>query len=102
MELSGEALKNADRNGMLSEEDRAKVRQGAKVLEVRLGPNSMAVSPDSKWLAVAMPDRSVKLIDLRSGEMRDTRGGHRGIGQEIEFSPNGKLVAVVEAGNTAR
>jgi WD40 repeat protein/cytoskeletal protein RodZ len=96
VELSGDALKNAAENGLLSEEDAAKVRQGAKVLEVGLGALAMAISPDAKWLAVATLDRSIKLIDLASGEERRTATPYRGMGQDLAFSPNGALLAAVE------
>jgi WD40 repeat protein len=96
--LSGDTLKEVEQSGLLSEENRAKVRQGAKTLEVGLGPMTMSVSPDAQWLALAMVDRSIKLINLVSGEVRDTLGNHRGRGQDLAFSPNSALLAVVEAG----
>ena len=96
--LSGEALKAAAQSPLLSDDDRAKIRQGAKEIEVRLGANRICLSADGQHIALAMPDRTVQIIDTATGAVRRTKGAQRGVGSDLAFSPNGELLAVVETG----
>jgi WD40 repeat protein len=99
MKLGGNVLKAAAQSPLLSEEDREKIRRGATELEVRAGANSLAISPDGGRLAVAMPDRTLRIIDLRTGESRQLTRPQPLLVMEMAFSPNGKLLAAVERGD---
>jgi hypothetical protein len=96
--LSGDALKEASQAGLLSDADRAKLRAGLQTLDVALGPLTMAVSRNAKWLALAAADRSIRLIDLASGAASDPIQLNRRRPQQLAFSPNGAFVAAIETG----
>jgi WD40 repeat protein len=99
MQLGGNMLKAAAQSPLLSEEDREKIRRGATELEVRAGANSLSISPDRARLAVAMPDRTLRIIDLRTGESRQLTRPQPLLVMEIAFSPNGQLLGAVERGD---
>jgi WD40 repeat protein len=63
-------------------------------------PNSGAVAPDGTVAAIGTSDGSVFLLDLRTGRLTQTNGGHQGAVQPMDFSPDGRtLVSTGEDGN---
>ena len=95
--LRGEALRAAEQSPLLSDDERAQIRRGATEVEVKFGASRIALSADGRHAALAMPDRSVQIVDLFTGNMRPTRTNQRGSAAALEFSPNGALLAVIES-----
>ena len=56
---------------------------------------ALALSPDGKTLAVASEDKSVRLEDPRTGEVRHTLKGHTNPVSAIAFAPDGKTLATI-------
>jgi WD40 repeat protein len=95
--LQGSDLKAAADSPLLTDADRDKIRAGATELDVAVGANQLYFSPDSSRLAVAMPDRTVRIIEIRSGQSV-TMAGRRALATGLDFSPHGRFVAVIEKG----
>ena len=57
------------------------------------GVQGLAFSPNGKEIASASRDRSVRLWDLATGELRWTLGMHQGAAWCVAFAPDGKTVA---------
>jgi len=53
----------------------------------------VAFSPDGETLAAACADRTAKLWNLRTGELRATFTGHTHFVLSVAFSPDGKIAA---------
>jgi len=64
--------------------------------------NGVAVSPDSKRLAITRTDRIIEIRDLASGELIDSGDGHLTSVMDMVFSPDGKLLASTAADMTVR
>jgi WD40 repeat protein len=95
MTLRNDLLLRAAQTPLLSDDDRARIRSGAKEITVEIGPNLMAISPDRMLIAVSMPDSAIKIIDLQTGKIRDFAQPRASI-QEMRFSQNGKLLSVTQ------
>jgi WD40 repeat protein len=95
--LQGGDVRRALNSPLLSEVDRAKIRAGATNLEIPAGANLMRLSPDGKMLAVGMPDRTVRLIDLGSGKSRQL-AKTSSLVLALQFSPHGRLLGMIEHG----
>ena len=57
------------------------------------GVNALAFSPDGRWLASAMNDKSFKVWEVKTGFEVRTLSGHSGEIKALAFSPDGKLIA---------
>ncbi|MCT7966792.1 serine/threonine protein kinase [Laspinema sp. D1] len=57
------------------------------------GVNSIALSPDSRLLVSGSVDKTVKLWDLESGQVRQSLSGHSNEIWSVTFSPDGSKVA---------
>jgi WD40 repeat protein len=99
MRLAGDVLKAAARSPLLSDQDREKIQRGASELEVPAGANNLVISPDKMSLAVAMPDRTLRIVNLSTGESRALTRPQPLLVVEMDFSPNSKLLAAVERGD---
>ncbi|MGH2396687.1 MAG: toll/interleukin-1 receptor domain-containing protein [bacterium] len=54
--------------------------------------NSVAVSPDGKWMASGSRDKTVKIWDLKTGTCRATLEGHTDEVQSVAITPDGKRI----------
>src|SRR5262245_33016273 len=55
--------------------------------------NSVAFSPDGRWLASGSADNAVKLWDASSGKLVRSLEGHRDSVRSVAFSPDGRWLA---------
>ncbi|PQE03932.1 vegetative incompatibility HET-E-1 protein [Rutstroemia sp. NJR-2017a BVV2] len=64
--------------------------------------NSVAFSPDSKLLASASSDETVKIWDAATGTLQQTLEGHSAGVRAIAFSPDSKLLASASSDKTVK
>ncbi|MFD7667354.1 hypothetical protein [Streptomyces sp. NPDC059788] len=64
--------------------------------------NAVAFAPDSRTLATASMDRTVKLWDTAANRMRGTLIGHTGSVYALAFSPDGRTLATAGDDGTVR
>lgn len=72
------------------------VDTGSRQFRLNLGDTAavaVSFSPDSKTLAVACADGSIRLIDTRSGTEAAQLDGHAGHVRTVNWSPDGKMLA---------
>jgi len=53
---------------------------------------SVAVSPNSKWIASGSRDKKVKIWDVKTGLCRETKFGHTNTVNSVVITPDGKTV----------
>src|SRR5262249_26289586 len=66
------------------------------------GFDSVAFSPDNRWLAAAGPEHTVKVWDVATGQLHWTRGGHTWHVTAVAFHPAGQLLASASWDQTVR
>ena len=64
--------------------------------------NSVVFSPDGKKLVSGGVDTTVRIWDVRSGQLLQTLEEHTGIVLSVAFSPDGKVFASSDTNNTIR
>ncbi len=55
--------------------------------------NAVTFSPDGRTVASGCKDKTVKLWDVASGQLKRTLTGHTGRIESLAFSPDGKTLA---------
>jgi len=63
---------------------------------------AVAVNADGTRLATTHEDRTVKVWDAATGEMRIEYRGHRDIGTGVAFAPDGRTLATANADGTVK
>jgi hypothetical protein len=63
---------------------------------------SVAFSADSRWLASGSSDRTIKVWDAATGQLRQNLKGHDGPVTSVAFSPGGRWLASGSADGTVR
>jgi WD40 repeat protein len=71
----------------------------ASTLNVSFQPTSVAISPDSRTVAVGGKDNKVHLYALNGDNLSETRvlDKHRGALTAVEFSPSGEFLATADS-----
>lgn len=67
--------------------------QMALRLEVKPGESRLALEPTGKWLAVSLPDGSVRIVDPLKGKAKAVLKGDAGTITDMALSPDGRLLA---------
>ncbi|MFX1294224.1 MAG: WD40 repeat domain-containing protein [Promethearchaeota archaeon] len=52
----------------------------------------VAVSPDSKYVATGSEDKTIKILEISTGELIQTLEGHKAGVYGVEFTPNQKTI----------
>lgn len=64
--------------------------------------NCIAFSPDANLIASSSEDKTVKIWDIKSGDLQKNLFGHSGVVNFIVFAPNGASVATCADDNTIK
>ncbi|MEA5420041.1 protein kinase [Spirulina sp. CCNP1310] len=64
--------------------------------------NDLAISPDSQYLITGSADRTLKIWDLNSGDLRHTLEGHGSFINAVEITPDGQFVITGSADRTIK
>ena len=81
------------------------ILDGTRVTELPTGgyaASRIAVSPDGRYIAGGVSDRTVRLWDTASGQVIDILRGHSDFAYDVAFSPNGRDLASASYDKTIR
>ncbi|HEY9602642.1 MAG TPA: WD40 repeat domain-containing serine/threonine-protein kinase, partial [Allocoleopsis sp.] len=67
--------------------------QCVNTLTVNCPVNSVAISPDGKWLASGNDDKTIRVWNLETGRVVSTLTGHSQSVKSVAFSPDGTMLA---------
>lgn len=81
---------------------RWKTRESVRPCENRTSATCIAFSPDSRTIAIASSDGSVRLWDVATTAVRRTLNGHQQGVRRVAFSPDGRWLASAGQDNTLR
>ncbi|MBL8191642.1 MAG: WD40 repeat domain-containing protein [Acidobacteria bacterium] len=73
-----------------------------RTFEVRYILTALAFAPNGKTIATASNDKTIKLLDGRTGRNIVTLKGHESAVNSVAFSPDGKTLASASADNTVK
>src|SRR5262245_48130215 len=76
--------------------------QSPSVIKVNGWVGGIAFSPDSRWLAAASSDSSVRLFDVAEKQELRSLKGHGDIVSAVAFSPNAQWLVSTSYDGTAR
>jgi eukaryotic-like serine/threonine-protein kinase len=62
----------------------------------------IALSPDGRWLAAGLVDRTIRLWSTRTGQVIDVLRGHSDLVLDVAFSPDGSQLASAAYDKTVR
>ena len=80
-------------------------RAPARIIELPTGDymvGHVAVSPDGRWIAGGLSDRTVRLWDAATGQVIDVLRGHSDLVMDVAFSPDGGELASASYDKTIR
>ncbi|MEO0533043.1 MAG: AAA-like domain-containing protein [Cyanobacteria bacterium P01_A01_bin.123] len=66
---------------------------GQQSQEAAVGVNAIAISPNSRYLATANQDNTIRIWQRSDGQLLDTLRGHEGSVIDVAFSPDGDYLA---------
>ena len=80
------------------------VRTGDLVLELprQVSVNSVAWSPDGRWIATGAVDSSVRVWDAATGTLEERLLGHTGVVSTVDWSPDSRRIVSGGSDGTAR
>ena len=64
--------------------------------------NSIAISPDGKYIVSGSWDATIKIWDIKTGECLNTLEGHKDSVNSIVISPDGKYIVSASSDNTIK
>ncbi|MDB9315488.1 serine/threonine protein kinase [Spirulina sp. CS-785/01] len=64
--------------------------------------NDVVISPDGNWLISASADKTLKIWDINTGELKKTLDGHTSFVDEVVISPDGGTLVSISADKTVR
>src|SRR5262249_40739786 len=62
----------------------------------------IAVSPDGRWIAGGLVDRTIRLWSMQTGQVMDVLRGHTDLVLDVAFSPDGSQLASAAYDKTGR
>eukprot|EP00913_Durusdinium_trenchii_P023313 g21891.t1 len=71
-------------------------------ISTRGRPNSIAFSPDNRFLALANPDHTIELRDTIAGKITTVLSGHEDMVNSVVFSKNGRTIFSASIDGTVR
>lgn len=86
----------------IAESDAPQRRPGLSVISHTQPVVALGVSPDSRYLATASADRTVRLWEVATGRLLHTLDRHDGNVSSVAFSPEGRYLASGDVGGTVR
>ena len=75
---------------------------GERRRQIFTSSNSVVFSPDGSTLAIGSSDKTIKLLDVATGEMLNTLTGHTESVFSVAFSPDGRTLASASFDKTVR
>jgi WD40 repeat protein len=78
---------------------------GDRVIELPTGgyvPSQLAMSPDGRWVAGGLEDRTIRLWSSETGQVVDVLRGHSDMVLDVAFSPDGHQLASASYDKTIR
>jgi WD40 repeat protein len=81
------------------------ILDGSHLVELATGGHMVsrvAMSPDGRWLAAGLADRTIRLWSTQTGQVVDVLRGHSDFVLDVAFSPDGRQLASASYDKTIR